>query len=214
MSGEYSKMNWQEKVGDFNIDCSLDIAVHPADSGVVLLTIPGVDGSVDGYENKYVRIAENIQDKYGVAVVRMSNPFISSMFWESNIRQALEFIQDNAKSISGRDDFELRIMAHSAGAAIIAQIAWEYPYISRILLINPAMKLGTNKIKRGLSEFGEQKVTVLLGSNDPSIVEAKRLEIPETVVIEGADHHFSGEAFQIFLEAPEEYLFEDVEAKK
>jgi len=207
MSGDYQKLNWQEEKNGIVIDCSLDIAVHPADSNIIFLTIPGVDGSVDGYENKYVRIAEDIQNKYGAAIVRMSNPYTSSLFWESNIRQVLQFIEDNAKAITGKEDFELRIMAHSAGAAILAQIAWEYPLISRLLLVNPAMKLGPDKIKRGLSELNDKQITIMVGSKDPSILETKELTTANTVVGEGADHNFSGDAFPLFLESPSKYLF-------
>lgn len=60
MSGKYSKIEWQETMNGVTIDCSLDIAIHPADSEVVLLTVPGVDGSVDGFEDKYIKIAESI----------------------------------------------------------------------------------------------------------------------------------------------------------
>lgn len=207
MSGEYQKLNWQEKINDHTIDCSLDIAIHPADSNIIFFTIPGVDGSVDGYENKYVRIAEDIHNKHGAAIVRMSNPYISSLFWESNIRQVLEFIENNAETITNRKDFELRIMAHSAGAAIIAQIAWEYPYISRILLVNPAMKLNPYKIKKGLNELKGNNVTILVGSRDPSISETKELGIERTIIVEGADHNFSGDHLKTFLEAPSRYLF-------
>lgn len=207
MLGEYQKLNWQEKVNEYAIDCSLDVAIHPVDSKIILLIIPGVDGSVDGYENKYIKIADNIQKQYGAAVVRMSNPFISSYLWESNVRKALEFIEDNAKIITGNDNVEIRIMAHSAGAGVIAQIAWEYPFISKLLLINPAMKLGSDKIKEGLSKFGDDKVTVLVGGRDPSLSETKELGIDNTIIIDGADHNFSGDAFPKFLGSAEKYLF-------
>jgi len=212
MSGKYQKLNWQEKNNISSIDCSIDIAVHPAKSKIILLTIPGVDGSVDGYEGKYIKIAESAQKKYGVAVLRMSNPFISSLFWESNVRRVLEFIQDNLITISGRQDVELRIMAHSAGASVITMIAWEYPFISKLLLINPAIRLWPDKIKYGLSEFGGNKTTILIGSRDPSLIEVKNLSEQKglsgikTVVIDGADHDFSGKAFPIFLSAAETYL--------
>ena len=45
-------INWQETMNGVTIDCSLDVAVHPARSNTVLLIIPGVDGSVNGYEDK------------------------------------------------------------------------------------------------------------------------------------------------------------------
>ncbi len=196
------------------IDCSLDIAIHPADSKVVLLTVPGVDGSIDGYENKYVRIADSVQEQHGTAIVRIANPFITSYHWESNIRQAVNYILVNTEEITGNKDAEIRIMAHSAGAAVVAQIAWEYPEITRLLLINPATKLGIDKIQYGLSEFDGNMITVLFGSEDPSVGdvdEIAKLSIAKRVymhILEGVDHNFSGESLEAFIAAPALYLFD------
>ena len=214
MSGKYSKIEWQETMNGVTIDCSLDIAIHPADSKIVLLTVPGVDGSVDGFKNKYIKIAESIQEKYGAAIVRMANPFITSYHWESNIRQSLNYIIENTEEITGHKDVEIRIMAHSAGAAVVAQIAWEYPEITRILLINPATKLGIGKIKYGLSEFEGDKITVMFGSEDPSagdVDEISKLSEAKNVhthILEGVDHNFSGGSLEAFITAPALYLFD------
>lgn len=211
------RLEWQEDVNNILLDCSVDVTTHPSNNKVVLLTIPGVDGTVDGFMSKYVRIAEHINKKHGAAVVRMSNPFITSCHWEQNIRKTLSYIDDNSEMIAGRNDIELRIMGHSAGAAVIAQIAWEYPFITRLLLVNPAVKLDLARIKQGLVEFGAEKTTILVGSADPSVAdikllrEAKGFRALRTEIAEGADHHFSGEAFQVFLQAPEIYLFETEE---
>lgn len=214
MSGRYSKIEWQETMNGVTIDCSLDIAIHPADSKVVLLTVPGVDGSIDGYENKYVRIADSVQEQHGTAIVRIANPFITSYHWESNIRQAVNYILVNTEEITGNKDAEIRIMAHSAGAAVVAQIAWEYPEITRLLLINPATKLGIDKIQYGLSEFDGNMITVLFGSEDPSVGdvdEIAKLSIAKRVymhILEGVDHNFSGESLEAFIAAPALYLFD------
>lgn len=196
-------LHWQEHKNGITVDCSLDVAVTPAETNLVLLIIPGVDGSVDGYEEKYKRIAESVHNNHGVAVVRTSNPFISSYHWESNIRRILEFIQNNKTNITGSEQIEVRIMAHSAGASIVAQIAHEYPNIKRLLLINPATKLGYEKINEGLEKFNGN-INILMGSADPSIEELRHLNID---VIEGADHYFSGDSLNIFIEAPNKYLF-------
>ncbi len=213
MAVKTHKLQWQEEMNGVTIDCSLDIAIHPAESSVVMLIVPGVDGTVDGYQNKYVNIANNVQTQHGAAVVRMSNPFITSYHWESNVRRALEYIQDNAKAMAGTSKIEIMVMAHSAGAAIVACIAWEYPNISRLMLINPATKLDMQKIKYGLAEFGGNKITILIGSKDPAAEHVKELTsanetaIMRTFVIEGADHNFSGDAFAVFMGAPHAHLF-------
>ena len=90
------RLSWQESMNAVTIDCSLAIAIHPQNSDTILLTIPGVDGSVDGYEQKYVRMVEAYQSIHNVAAVRMENPFITSHHWESNIRHAFEYIAEHA----------------------------------------------------------------------------------------------------------------------
>ena len=214
MSAQYEKLRWLEEIGHNKFDCSLDIAVHPAKSNTIFLTIPGIDGSVDGYEDKYIRIAESVQAKHGAAVVRMANPFISSLIWESNVRQVLDYIDKRSKQISGTDDYELRIMAHSLGAATIASIAFQYPRISRLLLINPAVGLGPMLLQAGLKKFAGESVTILVGSEDHAsdgideIVSAANSPVVQVEIANGADHHFSGAAFSTFIETAEKYLFD------
>lgn len=176
-------------------------------STAILLTVPGVDGSVDGHEDKYARIAEAAQHEYGAAAVRMANPFISTFFWESNLREALHYVQENAEAICGTAEFELRIMAHSAGAAIAGRIAWEYPFITHLLLVNPAANLGFEQIRDGLDKF-QGNTTILVGSEDPNLAGTTQLgTLADINIIDGADHDFSGPHFDTFLSAPGKYLF-------
>ena len=214
MTSKYEKIEWTEEMNGVKVDCSLDIAIHPTNSNTILLTIPGVDGSVDGYKDKYRRIADSVQEEHRVSVVRISNPFITSFHWESNIRKALDFISINLPTITEGNKAEIRVVAHSAGAAVIAQIAWEYPDIKRLLLVNPATKLGLDKMKMGLSMFKGDDITVLFGSLDPSIDDVNELaniegRVPiNTFVLEGIDHHFSGTDGLIqFISAPKNHLF-------
>jgi len=202
-------LRWQETMNTVTVDCSLDVVVHPAQSDTVLLIIPGVDGSVNGYEDKYIRIAEQVQDRHGVAVVRIANPFISSFHWESNPRRILDYIEKNASVITGSSEVpRIKVMAHSAGASIIARIAHEYDNISDILLVNPAEKLGSNAIRQGLSKTNAS-VKIVFGEKDPSISfsEALQGDGHRVKVVEGADHNFSGDSLPLFIGLPQEYLF-------
>lgn len=202
-------LEWQETMNSVTIDCSLDIAVHPAQSDTILLIVPGVDGSVNGYEDKYIRMADKIQDKHGVAVVRIANPFITSFHWESNPRRILDYIKANSKAITGSNETpRIKVLAHSAGASIIARIAHEYEDIAEILLVNPAQKLGGDSIRHGLKETNA-KVTIIFGEKDPSVSFSEPLQGDghSVVVLKGVDHNFSGDFLSLYIDLPQEYLF-------
>jgi pimeloyl-ACP methyl ester carboxylesterase len=204
-------IHWQETMNGVTIDCSLDLAIHPAKSNVVLLTIPGVDGSVDGYEDKYIRMVEGVRQIHNVAAVRIANPFITSFHWESNPRRILDYISKNTEAItSSTGQPRMKIVAHSAGASIIARIAHEYDDIADILLINPALKLDSQAILAGLKKT-EANVTIIFGEDDPSVSfsAALREDGHDVVVLEGVDHHFTGDSIMDFIKLPQEYLFRE-----
>ncbi len=205
------QIQWQETMNGVTIDCSLDVAIHPVDSGTIILTIPGVDGSVNGYDDKYIRMIEVFQEKYDAAAVRIANPFITSHHWESNPRQALKYIQENIEKITSQSsNAKIIVVAHSAGAAIIAKIAHEYPEIQTLLLINPAKKLfGSSQMVDALVAL-ESNTIVAFGSEDPSVDMADDLRNGGVVVhvVEGADHNFSGEYLNRFINLPVEMIAE------
>ena len=189
-------IHWQETMNGVTIDCSLDLAIHPAKSNVVLLTIPGVDGSVDGYEDKYIRMVEGVRQIHNVAAVRIANPFITSFHWESNPRRILDYISKNTEAItSSTGQPRMKIVAHSAGASIIA---------------NPALKLDSQAILAGLKKT-EANVTIIFGEDDPSVSfsAALREDGHDVVVLEGVDHHFTGDSIMDFIKLPQEYLFRE-----
>jgi hypothetical protein len=202
MTEKYKKLTWIIENNGFKIDCNLDVFVSPANNKTVFMTIPGVDGSIDGYENKYKRITENMQNESGFAIARMANPYISSLYWDSNIREMLEYLLSNKKEITGSDDIEIHIMSHSAGAAVIAQIAWEYPEITRLLLVNTAFGLRPERILKGIESFSGQ-INFVFGSKDPSVGWTENLKEKYNVrVIDGADHNFSDEYLETFIGLP------------
>jgi hypothetical protein len=199
MEIQNTKENWQAKHNGVTIDVSMDIRVHPCKSKTIVLIIPGVDGSVDGYDNKYMRMAEKIVKEQHKAVVRISNDFISSFHWEDNMKHALEYTDDNAIDICENSDYKIEIIAHSAGASVAAWIAHSYPKIQKMILINCAAKLRPERILDGLSKY-KGSMTIVYGSKDPSIDFIKQLPSDtHRKIIEGADHFFSGFSLADFI---------------
>ena len=207
----YLKLLWQEQGNNFNIDCELELAVHKNKSKSIMLIVPGVDGSVDGYKDKYIQIANNAVKTNNMSVVRMSNPYIGAHYWQSNVRTAIQYIEDNAINICGYKDFQLSIVGHSIGAFVTGQIAWEYPFIHNILLINPASIIDLQPLMNGLSDY-KGKATIIIGSKDPAykrLNEFNQFELSKKTkvkVIDGADHHFSGKYLDTFIGLTDNYL--------
>ena len=196
-------LTWEPSHNGITVDASMDVRVHALNSKRVVLILPGVDGSVDGYENKYVRMAERIIEKQNKAVVRVSNAFITSFHWEDNFRKAIEYITANAKEYFGHDTVSIEVVAHSAGASVVAWLAHEYPNIDKLLLINMAAEVNLDKILDGLTKY-KGEVDLILGSGDPSLSFATML--PDNVIvsiIDGADHYFSGEHLDTFIKLPD-----------
>lgn len=196
-------IRWNPGHNGITIDASMDVRVHSLPSSRVVLILPGVDGSVDGYENKYVRMADRIVEKQNKAVVRVSNDFISSFHWEDNFRKAVEHINSNAKQLFGNEDVLIEVIAHSAGASVASWLSHEYPNIDKILLINLAAELQQEKILDGLMKY-KGNVNLVFGSNDPSLSFSAILPANIRVTtIDGADHYFSGEHLKTFIKLPD-----------
>lgn len=206
---KYSQFVYTVHGVEFDMEIKVDVAVSMGDSSTYVLIIPGIDGSRDGYKNKYKTIAERLNHRYNATVVRMSNPHVPGGNWELSVRKVMEYIEREfnlrKKSISA-----MYAMGFSLGGYLVGSIAYEYDFISKLLLINPASKLNRDTFFSGLQKF-HGKATILLGDHDPMFKYAEKLQRlgSQIVVVPGADHNFSGEHFDTFLNSPAKYLFEE-----
>lgn len=202
-------LKWIENYNGSTIERYLDLYVHPADSPIVFLTVAGLGGTANGYKNKYIDIVENAFRRHGVAAVRMGNPYYSTNI-VSNVRVALSYILKNSNEITNGKLNEIYIQGHSAGATITAMIAWEYPEITRLLLINPVPKFNGVSIVDSLEKFTVGDASIMYGEHDPSAEYWRQQStLPNILVseVKNADHHFSGNSFDIFINAAQEHLF-------
>lgn len=189
----------------FNDEVNIEVSTIEGQSDIILLIVPGIDGSVDGYKNKYKTIAENINSRFGATVIRMSNPSNMAGLHLRNLFEVLEFIE-NAYDLSTKT---LYIMGHSLGAYMTSIVSLIFDYIDKILLINPATLID-NDVFDDLSQRPRQLNIFLISEQDPSFKLVDKFKEVGTVYIQpNADHHFSGQSFEVFLSAPEKYLFEE-----
>lgn len=189
----------------------LDLAIHPNLSRRVIINVPGANGDIDGFEEKYKNLAHHIQSSDLGAVVRTDNNFIAGYLPDARLRAALQYTREHAWEICGEAKPEVMLMGFSAGASAIAAIAHEYPEVTKILLQAPSGDMPEKMIKDGLKKF-KGDVVIVQGEKD-EVVGPKAGKIfhdlatgashKELIMVPDCDHQFRGEANgRIMSEAP------------
>lgn len=165
----------------------------------------GQDGSMYGYQNKYLKIADSINNKYGYTVICSSNPFDGTNPLDNAMKVINNYcIEQDIK------DYKIYYMGHSNGALIGAWFGINYPRIKRMLLVNGPLMYNWHKTKEGILNFSGERIVLVYGSQDQSIqytglIEPLLSEKVKLEIIEGQDHHFSKDTFD-FKTLPEKFL--------
>lgn len=164
----------------------------------------GQNGSIYGYNNKYIKMAKRLNKKYKCTVICSSNPFDGN----NPLDSAFTVIE---KYTSKFEDYKVYYLGFSNGALIGAYFGINYPKIKRMLLVNMPLIYDINLIKNNLNNFNNEKVTIVYGSLDYSSnllenikdIKSNRVDIK---VILNEDHYFSKDE-EDFYSLPEKYLF-------
>ena len=188
----------------FNEKIVIDYGIMKGNNRIIFIK-SGQDGTIYGYQNKYLNIAHTINKKYGYTVICSSNPFDGT----NPLDNAMNIIEKYCNK-NNYKDYEIYYMGHSNGAIIGAQFGYKYPKIKKMLLINAPLMINYHKTKEGLLRFNQDKITMIYGDLDPSY---KYVELLNNIknkkinylVIKGQDHHFSKNNYE-FSQLPIKYL--------
>lgn len=169
---------------------------------------PGLSGSIYGYENKYLKIAERLNQKFGCTVIASPNEK------KTDFGAEMDFLDEYAEQHK-IENFQVFYFGFSNGALIGMSEAYKYAKIKRLLLVNAPLCINIVKSIDGIRKFIGKKMTLLFGSKDPSYDLAKmftELESEKVAVkiVPDADHNFTG-ALDLFISLPEKYLFGQTE---
>lgn len=184
-------------------ELSIDYGILYGTEKRVVLIKTGQNGSIYGYNDKYLIMAKNINEKYGSTVVVSSNPYDCT----DSLGQALEVISEEVSH-----NVEVYFMGMSNGAILGARFGHLHSKIKRMLLINGPLMINWPQTKKGLEKFEGESVTMVYGSLDLSYKYAKMIKFIDNpgkirlVTIEGADHNFKN-MNECFQSLPERYLF-------
>ena len=153
----------------------------------------GQNGSIYGYNNKYIKMAKRLNKKYKCTVICSSNPFDGN----NPLDNAFTVIE---KYTSKFQDYKVYYLGFSNGALIGAYFGINYPKIKRILLVNMPLIYDINLIKNNLNNFNDYSINLLENIKD---IKSNRVDIK---VILNEDHYFSKDE-EDFYSLPEKYLF-------
>lgn len=182
----------------------IDYGIIKGNNKIVFIKA-GQNGSMYGYENKYLKIANSINNKYGYTIICSSNPFDGNNPIDNAMEVINKYCTDN-----NYEDYEIYYIGHSNGGIIGAQFGFNYSKIKRMLLINVPLMINFHKTKNGIQSFKGDKMVLIYGSLDPSYkyVELLKPLLNDKVnlqIIDGQDHHFSKNTYD-FKNLPEDFL--------
>lgn len=168
-----------------------------------LIIFTGLGGNTEGYENKYVRIAEEVTQKYGFSV------FVAGVPQDCWSRPQEVFTTAAEYVLSVKPPHRVYVMGSSAGASIALWYSHLYPQIKKVLAVNPVLNLNFHRTREGLEKFTGEKIAVVCGGLDPCAVWVSLLPDKDGLtkqIIAGADHVFSGRINE-FISLPQSLLF-------
>ena len=182
--------------------------INDDSSHIIVYIKAGLTGSIYGYENKYLKIAKNLNEKFGVSVFVASNPKETG----NSIGHGLQIIENYCKT-RWIKQFNVYFIGISNGG-VQGLFAFEkYPLINKALLIGAPLNDRPDLIQKALTNFNGEKLHLICGDKDPGFGLFKLYsELENDKVIFTAylnvDHVFSGNT-ELFIKLPEKYLFQE-----
>lgn len=138
--------------GKFNIESS-----H-----IVVYIKAGLTGSIYGYENKYLKMAKNLNEKFGVSVFVASNPEGTG----NSIGHGLQIIKNYCKERQVKQ-FNVYFVGVSNGGTQGLFAFEKNPLINKALLIGAPLNYNPDLIKKALINFNGEKLHLICGDKDP-----------------------------------------------
>lgn len=185
----------------------IPIAVHPSkQGGVIVINYPGFMGDIDGFNDKYKKLADFMSGPCAIGtVVRMGNECDPSRRYSESVVEDLasviRFCSERSTKLCRSSTPRIFLVGFSAGASAIAALASDFTSVEKILLIAPSGDAGARTIKQNLPKYTGEFYAVV-GSQDEvvgaSAAEtfsslATRASVNRTLIVPDCDHQFKGE---------------------
>jgi predicted esterase len=193
----------------------IQVTYHPTKTGKIIINIPGAGGTSEGYMDKYFNLACLIQEHNTASFVRIPND--RPQEYVLTARVIINFCLENSLKICGTKTPEIWLMGFSVGGASVLSIAWEYPEITKVLVINPFINSPKirKEIEKNLPEY-RQELFMVIGSEDTIIApdtlkylkkHSSNSRVVKSHEIPNCNHVLEGESNSKVLSQIPEYYF-------
>ena len=151
----------------------------------------GVDGKIDGYDNKYLKMAQRLHERLGATVICSSNPFIE----EGHVAADKAFIE-KVVSETGLSSYTLFLFGTSDGAYHNLLLAKALPETVKLVCVNTSTP-NYDRLKENLIKLSHVSKIFVYGDKDDEYhflpcLEKENFENFELITVAGANHEFTG----------------------
>lgn len=167
----------------------IEYGILYGNANIVFIKV-GADGSIRGYQDKYLKMAHRVHDRLGATVICASNPYI-----EHGHLDADQTVISEVAAECGFADYEVYFVGTSDGGYHNLLLAKQVPQTVKLLGINASL-IDVDGFVEKLQEIPYVKKLLVYGTEDDdydcvSVLQALKCANLEIKTIDGADHEFS-----------------------
>lgn len=146
---------------NYTSEVKIDYGIFNGNNIIVFIKV-GLMGSIYGYKNKYLRIAENLNKKFGCTIFCVSNLIGAN----NSIYHGMKMIENYCIARKFYD-YKVYFLGHSNGAMQGLYECSKFKKIEKCLFINPVLNELPKKIVQSFRSLFDKKVFVICGSKNP-----------------------------------------------
>lgn len=169
---------------------NIDYGFINGDNRIVFIK-SGLGGDYLGYENKYLKIALRLNERYGCSVIVASNPNNGTKHTEIDKQIIEDYILEHHICSP-----ELFFFGHSNGGIKGLEMINEGVEFTKMVLVNMPLMINFHKTKQYITLATQTEIVAIYGQHDPSFPYVPfldgKLHDVKVVTVSNADHHFKG----------------------
>ena len=153
----------------------------------------GAEGSIRGYEDKYLKMAHRVNKRIGATVICASNP--GELGYKQQVLADKEKISDIVQELN-LSDYKVYMFGTSDGAYRNLLLAKEIPETKTMLCVNTS-SFDFDDLKEKVTDLPHINKILVYGERDDGYMYVPylnklNLDNVRVITIEGADHNFTG----------------------